>query len=114
MSLINLYMKERGKVKEIRETPVFAAKDLLIDSFREDDLRFLNFRAKEAQYIAPYDLGVMFIDFDTKKILSAQRGFALRNLSPEVQARLLKEWQFEELDSYEEVAERFGMKSFDM
>lgn len=114
MSLINLYVKERGKVKEIRETPLFAAKDLLIDNFREDDLRFLGFRAKDAQYIAPYDLGVMFIDFDSKLILSAQNGFGIDNLDNAAKSRLLKDWKFEDVGSYEEVAKRFGMKCFDV
>jgi len=114
MSLINLYLKERGMVKEILETPLFAAKDLLVDNFREDDLRFLKFREKEAKYIAPYDLGVMLIDFDSKLILSAQDGFGLENLDQATKSRLLKDWKFEELESYEEVAKRLGMKCFDM
>jgi hypothetical protein len=113
MSLINLYLKERGMIKEIRETPLFAAKDLLVDNFREDDLRFLKYRAHPAQYIAPFDLGVMFIDFDSKMILSAQDGFGLENLDEEARSRLLKNWKFEELESYEDVAKRLGMKAFD-
>jgi hypothetical protein len=114
MSLINLYLKERGLIKEILETPLFAAKDLLVDNFNEDDLRFLKYREREAKYIAPYDLGVMFIDFDSKTILSAQDGFGLENLDEESRTRLLKSWKFEELESYEEVAKRLGMKAFDM
>jgi hypothetical protein len=113
MSLINLYLKERGAIKEIRETPLFAAKDLLVDDFREDDLRFLKYREHPAQYIAPFDLGVMFIDFDSKLILSAQDGFGLENLDPAVKSRLLKDWKFEEVENYEEVARRLGMKAFD-
>ncbi|MBU2561684.1 MAG: hypothetical protein KKD17_05270 [Nanoarchaeota archaeon] len=114
MSLVNLYLKESGMIKEIRETPLFAVKDLLIDNFREDDLRFLKFREHPAQCIAPYDLGVFLVDFDAKMILSAQNGFGLENLDAEVKSRLLKTWKFEEVESYEEVAKRLGMKCFDM
>jgi hypothetical protein len=114
MSLINLYLKERGIVKEICETPLFAAKDLLVDNFREDDIRFLRFRERDTQCITPHDLGVMFIDFDSKTILSAQNGFDLSNLAPESRSRLLKDWKFEELESHEEVAKRLGMKAENM